>query len=316
MAWTIDPEVGQALAPLAAAMAGMAPPPAGDVETRRTAVQGLLGQFFAALPAVEDVTVAEHHADAADGARVPMRLYTKAGGAGGGLVVYLHGGGMIMGSVELYDPLVRFLVSGSGVSVLAVDYRLAPEHPHPTPVEDCYAAVQWAAKHAAELGYDPARIAVAGDSAGGGLAAATALLSRDRSGPALARQILIYPMLDDRNTTAPERVPDALIWSYDDNATGWGALLGAAVGTADVSPYAAPARAEDLSGLPPTYLLVGDMDIFRDEDIAYVARLTAAGVPVEFHLVPGAPHAFDYAAPDAEITHRARADEMRAFRAV
>lgn len=316
MAWKIDPEVGEAMAPLLAALADVTPPPVGEIEARRAAVEGLLARQFAEFPVVDDVQTREFSASSSDGFEVPIRLYTPAGGAGGGLVVYLHGGGMIMGSVDIYDPLVRFLASRSGTSVLAVDYRVAPEHPHPTPVEDCYAGVVWAHGHAAELGYDPARIAVAGDSGGGGLAAATALVARDRGGPALARQILIYPMLDDRNTTAPEVVPDVLVWTYDDNATGWGALLGDAMGTDAVSSHAAAARASDVSGLPSTYMIVGDMDIFRDEDLTYAARLTQAGVPVEFQLIPGAPHAFDFLAPDSAIGSRAYADEIRAFKSV
>jgi acetyl esterase/lipase len=314
MGWELDHEVAQALAPIAAAMAEQAPPAVGDVATRRVAVEGLLGAFFSALPASDDVKVAEYQVAAQDGHPIPLRLYTKAGAEPGPLAVYLHGGGMILGSVALYDPLVRYLTSSSGVAILAPDYRLAPEHPHPAPVEDCYAALTWAAEHAAELGCDPNRIGVAGDSAGGGLAAGVALLARDRGGPALARQILVYPMLDDRNTTPPAEVPGVLLWSYDDNITGWGALLGEAAGGDDVSPYAAPARVADVAGLPPAYVIVGDMDIFRDEDIAYVARMTAAGVPVEFHLVPGAPHAFDFAAPQSEIGRRAYADEIRALR--
>jgi acetyl esterase/lipase len=310
----LDPEVAQALAPIFEAMAGSPPLATGDVETRRVAVEGLISTFFSAMPAPDDVKVTEYEAASHDGFQVPLRLYTKDGAAPGPLVVYLHGGGMIMGSVELYDRLVRYLTSTSGVTMLAPDYRLAPEHPDPSPVEDCYAGLKWAAEHAAEHGIDPNRIGVAGDSAGGGLAAGVALLARDRGGPALARQILIYPMLDDRNTTPRADAPGVMLWSYDDNITGWDALLGAKRGGDDVSPYAAPARAESLAGLAPAYVMVGDLDIFRDEDIAYVARMTSSGVPVEFHLVPGAPHGFDFAAQDSEISKRAYADEIRAFR--
>lgn len=314
MAWDLDHEVAAALAPLAAASVGQTPPPAGDIAGRRAAIEGLLHTFFGAMPDIVDVKVTEFRVAAPDGYEVPMRLYVKDGAQPGPLAVYLHGGGMIMGSVPLYDPLLRLLASRSEVALLAPDYRLAPEHPHPTPVEDCYAALTWAAEHAAELNIDPARIGVAGDSAGGGLAAGVALLARDRGGPSLARQILIYPMLDDRNTVVPDPVPAPLIWSYDDNITGWGALLGDAVGGDSVSPYAAPARVADVAGLPPTYVMVGDMDIFRDEDIEYAARLAKAGVPVEFHLFAGAPHGFDFLAPESEIGRRAYADEVRALR--
>jgi acetyl esterase/lipase len=223
---------------------------------------------------------------------------------------------MIVGNFGLFDaPLSRY-VSASGVPMLSVDYRVAPEHPHPVPVEDSYAGLRWLSDHADELGVDPARIAVMGDSAGGGLAAAVALLARDRSGPVVARQILLYPMLDDRNTTPdPEIVPFAG-WSYDDNATGWGALLGNAVGGPEVSAYAAPARATDLSGLPAAYIEVGQLDIFRDEDLEYARRLSLAGVPVEFHLYPGVPHEFDAIAFDSDVAQRARAGLIRVLRSL
>jgi acetyl esterase/lipase len=194
--------------------------------------------------------------------------------------------------------------------MLAVDYRLAPEHPHPVPVEDAYLGLRWLHEHAAELGVDPARIAVMGDSAGGGLAAAVALLARDRHGPALARQILVFPMLDDRTAPDPELAPFAT-WGYEDNLTAWTALLGEQVGGPGVSPYAAPARAADLAGLPPAYVEVGQLDVFRDEDLAYAQRLSAAGVDVEFHLHPGAPHEFDTYGWDTAVARRALADRHR-----
>lgn len=313
MSLQLDPEVGAAMAPLFAAAADTPPPAAGDWKTRRVAFEAMIGMLTAAWPAHGEVVVSDHTATSHDGATIALRRYASPEPTGA-LAVYAHGGGMILGSVELYDVQLRRLAARSGVTILAVDYRLAPEHPHPTPVEDCYAALCWAAEHAGELGADPARIAVMGDSAGGGLAAGAALLARERGGPVIARQILRYPMLDDRTTSPPAEPPPAMVWSYDDNATGWGALLGDAAGAAEVPAHAAPARAEELTGLPPTYLLVGQLDIFADEGLAYASRLSAAEVPVEFHLVPGAPHAFDLLAPDAGISQRSLENEVRVLR--
>jgi acetyl esterase/lipase len=201
--------------------------------------------------------------------------------------------------------------------LLLLDYRVAPEHPHPTPVEDCYAALCWLAEQAPALGVNPARIAVMGDSAGGGLAAGVALLARDRGGPAIAQQILIYPMLDDRTTTPDPQLPASyLTWNYDDNLTGWSAVLGESAGTDAVSPYAAPARAGDLTGLPAAFIDVGDRDIFRDEDITYARRLADAGVPTELHVHPGCPHSFEGLVRAAAVSQRAIADRTRRLRSL
>ena len=291
MAFALDPAVKAALAPISAAMAGAAPPPVGAVQARRPPGGVIMAQTAAAQPMPTDVTTIDYHIDTPDGTPILLRWYVKNGAAPGAAVLYLHGGGMIMGSVALYDGPVARYVSNSGVPMLSVDYRRAPEHPYPTPIEDCYAGLQWLGTHAAELGVDPARSAVMGDSAGGGLAAALALLARDRGGPALARQILIYPMLDDRNTVPdPEIVPFAL-WTYDDNITGWGAL-------------------------PAAYIEVGQLDIFRDEDLAYAQRLSHAGVEVEFHLRPGVPHEFETFAYDTDVARRASADRIRVLTAL
>jgi len=266
------------------------------------------------LPDHREVARGEHTFTAHDGADLSALWYSPPDRTPGPAVVYLHGGGMIMGSVAGYDRLVAGYVADSGVPFLSVDYRVAPEHPHPTPVEDCFAGLEWLFEHTDDLDVDPARVAIMGDSGGGGLAAGVALLARERD-VALARQVLVYPMLDDRTTVAdPEMAPFAA-WSYDDNYTGWHALLGDAIGTDDVPESAAPARAHDLSGLPPTYLDTGDLDIFRDEVIDYARRLSAAGTTVELHVHPGCPHGFDRI-PGLPVAARAFADRLRVLRAL
>ena len=222
---------------------------------------------------------------------------------------FIHGGGMIMGSnrsqgtTEVLEAAVAL-----GMAVVSVEYRLAPDHPHPAPVEDCYAGLVWTVEHADELGIDPDRVIVSGASAGGGLAAATALLARDRSGPALIGQLLLCPMLDDRNTSYSARQMAGLgIWDIGYNRVGWAALLGDAVGGPDVSPYAAPARATDLSGLPPAFIDVGSAETFRDEDVEYASRIWQAGGSAELHVWPGGFHGFSLLAPQAAISQTAKA---------
>lgn len=312
----MDPEVAAAMAPIAEAAAQVTPPPAGDWKTRRAAVDELITAFTGSWTKPTDVEVVEHVTRTEDGATLRMRLYRKAGSDPGSLAVYIHGGGMFLCSVDTHDPICRRYVADSGVPLLSVDFRFAPEHPFPTSVEDCYAALRWAVRNAPELGVAPTRIAVMGDSAGGGMAAAVALMARDRGGPAIARQILVYPMLDDRTTTPDPVIAPFAMWSTDDNITGWGCLLGDAAGGPDVPPYAAPARAQDLSGLPPAYIEVGQLDIFRAEDTEYAERLGRAGVDVEFHLHPGVPHAFEVFAPDSAVARRAMADRIRVLRSL
>jgi acetyl esterase/lipase len=229
---------------------------------------------------------------------LPLGWYRTAAAQPGSAVLYLHGGGMIFGLEhlgDLYDLAVRDYVARSGVPMLVVDYRIAPEHPHPTPVEDCYAALRWLADNATTLGVDPARIAVMGDSAGGGLAAGVCLLARDRGGPAVAQQLLIYPMLDDRAHTPDPQLLPFLTWTYDDNVTGWTALLGDDAGTEKMYRDAEPAR---------------------NEDVTYAARLSDSGVPTELHLHPGCPHAFEALARSADVTQRAIGDRVRRLRAL
>ncbi|MFH9942925.1 alpha/beta hydrolase [Streptomyces murinus] len=227
------------------------------------------------------------------------------------VLYHVHGGGMMAGTdragVEVPLDWAREL----GAVVVSVDYRLAPEHPHPAPVEDVYAGLVWAAAHTAEIGGAPRRIVVAGASAGGGLAAAAALLARDRQGPSLLGQLLMSPMLDDRNDTVSSRqMTDRGLWDRTANETAWTALLGTRRGGPDVSPYAAPARATDLSGLAPAYLDVGSAETFRDETVAHASRLWAAGGRAELHVWPGAFHGFDTLAPEAALSRTARAARL------
>lgn len=315
----IDAQILEEMAPLLAAVGEVDPAPVGDVETRRVNGHRMFDTVAGQRTPAAGVEVTQYSLTTDDGATLALGWYRRSGEQPGSAALYLHGGGMIFGLEHIgriYDLAVRDYVAASGVPMLVVDYRVAPEHPHPTPVEDCYAALCWLATNAAALGVDPDRVAVMGDSAGGGLAAAVCLLARDRGGPAIAQQILIYPMLDDRAATPDSSLLPYLTWTYDDNVTGWGALLGAEAGSDSVSPYAAPARATDLSGLPDTYLDVGDLDIFRNEDISYATRLADAGVPTELHVYPGCPHAFEALARSAGVSKRALSDRVRRLRSL
>jgi len=222
-------------------------------------------------------------------------------------IYFLHGSGMVMpGNRTMMGPEHLHWVGDLGAIVVSVDYRVGPEDQHPAPVEDCYAGLVWASRHAADIGANPDHLILAGTSGGGGLAAATALLNRDRDGVALTHQILICPMLDDREITVSSKF-EGVVWDRASNAAGWGALLGDDRGGPNVTMYAAPARATDLSGLPSTYLDTGSSEVFRDEIIDYGARLAMANVPVELHVWSGAMHGSENMVPDALITRAARA---------
>ncbi|MEU3980684.1 alpha/beta hydrolase [Streptomyces sp. NPDC026672] len=238
--------------------------------------------------------------------------YSAASGAG---VLDIHGGGFAAGAAVLDDEVNAHLVRALGVVVVAVGYRLAPEHPFPAPLEDCYAALTWFAANAGELGVDPARIGVLGDSAGGCLAAAVALMARDQGGPALAFQALVEPVLDDRMDTPSMREPTfTLWWSREHAKHSWRYYLGGDQLHREPSAYAAPARAAALGGLPPTYLSVNELDVLRDEGLDYARRLLEAGVPTEVHVWPGTFHGFAAAAPDSSVAHTARASLTEALR--
>jgi len=222
---------------------------------------------------------------------------------GGPAVCYLHGGGMILGDRWFNTGPVMNWVTDLDAVLVTVEYRLAPEHPYPAPLDDCYAGLRWTAGASGELGFDPGRLVLAGASAGGGLAAGVGLRWRDEGGPALAAQVLIYPMLDDRNETVSSHQFDGFgRWDRGSNETGWDAYLGDLRGSGQVPAYAAPARAADLSGLPPTFIDAGSAEVFRDEDVTFASRIWAAGGDCELHVWSAGFHAFDSAAPGARLT--------------
>jgi len=230
-------------------------------------------------------------------------------------LLHIHGGGYVFGAPEFNDLSNRMLAVELGCVICSVDYRLAPEHPHPAPLEDCFAALRWLHDQASSLEIDATRLGVMGESAGGGLAAALALLTRDRGGPTFAFQHLIYPMIDDRTCLDPVPHPYAgeFVWTPQNNRFGWTSLLAQAPGGPDVPAYAAAARATDLSGLPSAFISVGALDLFIEENLEYARRLMRAGVPVELHVYPGAYHGFDIAA-EARTTQAASRDSRAALR--
>ena len=271
---------------------------APDIAGRRQTMEALVGALAASTPpvegvATEDRTIPGHESDAAVGVRIfrPDGMPDRAPG-----IVHVHGGGMVMGTVDGEAAVCAALAVGLGCVVVSVDYRLAPEHPYPAGLRDCYAALRWVHDTTGDLGVDPDRIALYGGSGGGNLVLATALMARDAGGPAIRFVMAPYPMIDDRNETpSSHEITGIGIWDRAATQDAWGWYLGGQ----EADGYAAPARMEDLRGLPPTFIDVGDLDVFRDEDVAFAARLLQAGVPTELHVYPGAFHAAEAFAPDA-----------------
>ncbi|KAL1891941.1 hypothetical protein Sste5346_007285 [Sporothrix stenoceras] len=313
----LDPELAAVLAVLSAGYEQPPPPALGDVATRRATVGEGIRHLSGPTP--DGVTTTDYFATAADGHKILLRLYqpesAKSDDNLSPLLYYIHGGGMILGSVDIYNSIVAKYAVQTGVPFLSVDYRLAPEHPYPTPVDDCCAGLAWLAEHTAELGVAADRVAIMGDSGGGGLAMATTLRLRERKcqlTPSML--ILLAPMLDDRTVEADKHLEKVVSWSGVDNQTGWMALLGSLKGE-DVPATASPARMtdEDLGRLPPMYMDVGALDLFRDETVQLASRATKAGVSVELHVYPGCTHGFDLFAPRAGVSQQAVANRIRAI---
>ena len=259
------------------------------------------------MPAeLEAVQCRERSVPGAAGAPdVRVLHYTPPGNAAAPrpALLNIHGGGYVLGSADQNDVANRAMSLAMGCAVVSVDYRLAPETRWPGALEDCYAALCWLHDHAGELGIDPARIAISGESAGGGHAAALALYARDRGGPAICFQLLDAPMLDDRTGTTHDPHPHVgeFVWTTTSNRFGWQALLGVEPGGPEVRDEMAPARAKDLAGLPPSFVNVGALDLFLEENLEFVRRLTRAGVPAELHVIPGAYHGWGVAGPTPQL---------------
>ena len=309
--YPLDPE-------LAAAVPMLPRADVSDLEGSRTEMQAGIEAVLADVDAT-GVDVSEVVAPGPEGSPdVVLRSYRPQGVVGPLPVVYdIHGGGFILGSVDFDHATNVALARELGAAVFSVEYRLAPEHPYPAGLEDAYAGLVHIAKNAAELGIDPARIALFGISAGGGLAAGLALLARDRGGPEIVFQYLGIPELDDRLDTPSMRAfTDTPLWNRPNAVISWDCYLGAGVpGSADVPVYAAPVRAtaEQLAGLPPAYISVMEFDPLRDEGIDYARALLAAGVSVELHLFPGTFHGSGMI-PHAEVSQRDAAEAVAVLR--
>ncbi|MGI5129901.1 alpha/beta hydrolase [Pseudonocardia sp. CA-107938] len=286
-----------------------------DLPTARATMESLKVAMPPYLPP-DGIAVATRTVPGAPGGPdVPVIVFSPVHGRNRPAVVYMHGGGFVLGDADGDKELPALLAAELGAVVVSVDYRLAPEHPYPAAIEDCYAALCWLAAHADELGVDDTRIGIGGVSAGGGLAAGTALMARDRGGPGLRFQFLDVPELDDRlETPSMQTFVDTPLWNRPNAVESWRHYLGDRDPVEEVSPYAAPARATDLSGLPPAYLSVCEFDPLRDEGIAYAQTLVQHGVPAELHLYPGAFHGSGGLIPTAELSQRMRTEFVDAIR--
>ncbi len=306
----VDPELRDALAQWP-----QVPLTAGTLARRR--VDMLASLSAVPIPDLPDIVTDEIHVESAFGAK-PIRVLTYRPARSDvplPVIVHIHGGGFVMGAPEMKDVENRLFASELKCAIYSVDHRLAPESPHPAPLEDIYSVFVWLHANAGQLGLDPDRIGIKGESGGGGFAAGAALYARDRPGPKFAFQHLIYPMIDDRSAVRQDLHPcvGEFVWTQANNHFGWRSLLNEEPGSPGVSPYAAAARAAEMSGLPPTFISVGGLDLFLEENLTYADRLSRAGVPVEFHLYPRAHHGF-YRATNARVTRQAEHDTREALR--
>jgi acetyl esterase/lipase len=298
------------------------PPPSlavGDIAGRRQRFATRIQKALSTAPPTPNVAQHSHKILTPDGATITLEEFRPKNAplATSPAIYHVHGGGMILGSVAAFTSAIAARASWHGLPVFSIEYRLAPEHPHPVPVNDCYSGLEWLYANASELGIDSSRIMVLGESAGGGLAAGVALMARDRGlSPPIAYQMLIYPMLDDRNLRPRPGIERYTKWRADDSKTAWAALLGESTGQDDSEAvvgheYAAPARVRSVEGLPPTYIDVGGLDYFAREGIDYAARLLDASIRVELHVYPGLPHDFESMGAGARIVRGALDNRQR-----
>ncbi|WP_371787726.1 alpha/beta hydrolase [Streptomyces griseoaurantiacus] len=309
--YRLDDQLAQALAQLPPEFLSMPDPPANDVRALRDRINYQyteMGRLAPSVPAGvdrEDVSI-----PVGGDVSLEARWYSKGGARPGSAVVYAHGGGQVAGTLDHYDRRMRVYVAETSVPILSVGYRVAPEGKGQQLSEDVFAGVMWLLEEADRLAVDPTRIAVMGDSGGGGLAASAAVLARDR-GITIARQILLYPMLDDRTTVASSALDPFLAWTAGMNATSWNARA-----DGPASETTSPARLSDARGLAAAYIEVGDLDLLRNESLAYAQKLAAADVPLELHVHPGTLHAYEWLDENAAVTQRALADRYRVLRSL
>lgn len=277
----------------------------------------LLISLIPARKAPEDVSIKNIKINNKDGhAALRLRIYQPANPASATpVLIWMHGGGYIIGKPEMEDALCIQFVRELGISIVSVDYRLAPKHPFPAGLDDCYCALIWAKDNSAQYGFDATRIAVGGTSAGSGLAAALAQLAYDRKEVALIFQCLTYPMLDDRTVLRTD-IDDSNspTWSQKSNRFGWESYLGKEYGAKELPAYAVPARRENLSGLPPAWIGVGTLDVFYEEDIAYAQRLREAGIECDLNIIEGAFHGFDVIDTSLPIVQEFRKSKISALK--
>lgn len=305
---SVDPE----LRGPARFMRFLSAPDRSEADLRRRSWFGALARY---RPAPRGLRTEERRIPRADGSSLRVRIYrAEAPGDPGPGILWLHGGGYVLGAPEQDGASYLRLVGATGGVVVAPAYRLGPEAPYPAALDDAYTALRWLQAHAADLGVRPDQLAVAGNSAGGGLAAAVTLLARDRGEVAVAFQMPLYPMLDDRCSTPSARENAAPVWDAVTNRNAWRVYLGPLAGADEVPAYAAPARASDLAGLPPTFTYVGDLEPFHDEVVAWADALRAAGVDVTCEVFPGCYHGFDVVAPKAAVSRRALLAQEAWFR--